>query len=339
MHREMSRANLQRAAAELAVFDPDAVRNRAIVGRVVARGLADELQDRHYLIVDGTDGRTHYVGIGKADAVEPLAAGSIIRVEVKAASARRADRTVAEVAAANGGRYSADLHLRHDPAASQAFAETHVRRLEAIRRATGGVEREVDGSWIIAPDHVDRAVAFERRQLRERPVSIEILSRLPLERQVGADGATWLDRELVASAPEPIRDAGFGRAVREAQQLRRQWLFEQGLGGESNGRFEGKPDMIETLRRRELARVADQLSGELGLAYRAAQNGEKVSGTLRRSIDLASGRFAVIERSKDFTLVPWQPVMEGRQGQAVGGIVRGSGSSWTIGRGRTGPSV
>ena len=36
-----------------------------LVGRVVARGLSDELNDRHYLIVDGVDGRAHYVDIGK----------------------------------------------------------------------------------------------------------------------------------------------------------------------------------------------------------------------------------------------------------------------------------
>jgi acyl-CoA thioesterase len=45
------------------------------------------------------------------------------------------DRTVAEIAAANECRYSTNIHLQHDPAASEAFAATHVRRLEAIRRS------------------------------------------------------------------------------------------------------------------------------------------------------------------------------------------------------------
>lgn len=339
MHREMTRANLHRAASELAVFDPGAAGNRAIVGKVVARGLADELRDRHYLIVDATDGRTHYFDIGKADAVEPLAAGSIVRVEAKAATARRTDLTIAEVAAANGGHYSVDLHLRHDAGASQAFAETHVRRLEAMRRAMGTVEREADGTWLIAADHVDRAVAFERQQLRDRPVIVKILSTLPLERQVGADGATWLDRELAASSPEPLRDSGFGHAAREAQHLRRQWLLAQGLAEMEQGRFTTDPDMLEVLRRRELLRVAGELSKELGMEYRAAQIGERVAGTYKLPIDLASGRFALIERSKDFTLVPWRPVMEGRRGQRLAGIMRSDGISWTAGRGRDGPSV
>jgi hypothetical protein len=32
-----------------------------IAGRIAAKGLADELNDRRYLIVDGIDGRAHYL--------------------------------------------------------------------------------------------------------------------------------------------------------------------------------------------------------------------------------------------------------------------------------------
>ena len=63
----------------------------------------------------------------------------MVRVEGRPTQARPVDRTVAEIAAANEGRYSVDLHLAHDPAATEAFAETHVRRLEAMRRAGAGL--------------------------------------------------------------------------------------------------------------------------------------------------------------------------------------------------------
>src|SRR3546814_17050599 len=92
---------------------------------------------------------------------------------------------VADVAVANGGRYSVDLHLRHDPSATQAFAETHVRRLEAMRRGGAGVEREAGGSWAIPADHIDRAAAYEARRHRDPPVdSTE-------ERRVGREGGRW----------------------------------------------------------------------------------------------------------------------------------------------------
>jgi hypothetical protein len=120
---------------------------------------------------------------------------------------------------------------RADPSrtATANFAETHVRRLEAMRRLGGIVEREADGTWIIAPDHLERAANFERAQARTNPVLVETLSALPLDRPVRTEGATWLDRELVAAAPIPLRDAGFGREVRDGLARRHQWLIEQEL--------------------------------------------------------------------------------------------------------------
>jgi len=339
MHREMAEKGVARAASDYVIFDPAAKDSRPITGRVVARGLSDEINDRHYLIVDALDGRTHYVDIGKGEATESTPEGAIVRIDPKRAEPRQVDRTVSEIAAAHGGRYDVDIHLRHDPSASASFAETHVRRLEAIRRVTGGVEREPDGTWVIAPDHLERAAAFERRQAQASPVVVRTLSSLPLERQVGAEGATWLDRELVAKNPEPLRDEGFGREVREAQARRRQWLIAQELAREDQDRIVYRANMLGILRRRELARVAGQLSGDLGLSYVETKSGEKIEGVYRRHVDLASGRFAVIEKAREFTLVPWRHVLERHLGKQVSGIVRGDTISWSIGRQRSGPSV
>src|SRR3546814_7191808 len=51
-----------------------------IVGRVVERGLSDEANDRHYLIVDATDGRSHYVDIGRGDATGVIPENAIVRI-------------------------------------------------------------------------------------------------------------------------------------------------------------------------------------------------------------------------------------------------------------------
>jgi type IV secretory pathway VirD2 relaxase len=339
MHREMTEMGVARSAADWVIFDPAPKDSRPITGRVVARGLLDEINDRHYLIVDALDGRTHYVDIGNGEAIEPMPEGAIVCIDPKRPESRQVDRTVSEIAAANGGRYDVDIHLRHDPSASANFAETHVRRLEAIGRSTGGVEREPDGTWVIAPDHLERAAAFERRQAQATPVVVRMLSSLPLGRQVGAEGATWLDRELVAETPELVRDQGFGREVRAAQLQRRQWLVAQELAHEEQDRIVYRANLLGILRRRELSRVAGQLSGDLGLSYVDTKSGDKVEGVYRRHVDLASGRFAVIEKSREFTLVPWRPVLERHLGKQVSGIVRGDNISWTIGRQRRGPSV
>jgi type IV secretory pathway VirD2 relaxase len=339
IHQELTRAGLTRLPSDYVIYDPAEPQPSRLVGRVLARGLSDELNDRHYLIVDGVDGRTHYVEIGKGAETEPTPAGAIVAIEPRPTSPRAVDLTVAEIAAANAGRYSVDFHLHHDPSASESFAETHVRRLAAMRRAGFGVAREPDGTWVIGPDHLEQAARFERVQAQATPVRLETLSSLPLERQVGDDGATWLDRELVGASQTTIANAGFGREVRDALARRRQWLTDEDLARQEQDRIVYRANMLNLLQRRELARVGGQLSAELGLSYAEAQPGERITGVYRRRLDLTSGRFALIEKSREFTLVPWRPVLQRNLGKQISGIMRDQSISWTLGRQRSGPSI
>ena len=335
MQRALAQARLERSPSEQVIHDREPTGPATIVvGRVVARGLADELRDRHYLVLDGTDGRSHFVDIGTGDATEPLPEGAIVRIAPRTAGARDSDRRVAEVAEANGGRYSADLHLAHDPTATTAFTGAHVRRLEAMRRGGAAVERQADGSWTIGKDHLAVAAAYEARRLRERPVEVDLVSALPLERLRTAEGATWLDRQLISDDPEPLREAGFGREVRSALAVRRIWLVEQGLGAEQDGRLSLRRDAVSLLQRRELMRVAEQFARDTGMTFAEAGEGSRVEGVVRRRLDLASGRFALVENGRDFSLVPWRPVLARALDKQVSGIVRPDGISWTIGRGR-----
>lgn len=339
MQREFTRRGMDRASADQAIYDPSAPDARPLVGRLIGRGLADEHADHHYLIVDGIDGRSHYVAIGKGAGLDIVPEGAVIRIDPQRADARAVDRTVAAVATANAGRYDIDAHLLHDPSATQAFAEAHVRRLEAMRRLSGNVTREPSGQWIIAEDHLERAAAHEARLLRDRPVAVEILSSQPLSRLVVADAATWLDRSLVTAEPLALRETGFGSEVRDAQNRRRQWLIAQGLAAPAGGATSYRPDLLSTLQRRELLRVAGQLSEELGLSFADPAPGARIEGVVRRRLDLVSGRFALIEKSREFTLVPWRPVLERQIGKPVSGIMRGDGVSWSFGRGRNGPAI
>jgi type IV secretory pathway VirD2 relaxase len=333
LQRALAENGVERAAAERVVYQPEA--GASLVGRVIARGLADELKDRHYLIVDGVGGRSHYVGIGSGEATEPLPDGAVVRITPRAVGLRPADERIAAIAAAEGGRYSIDIHLAHEAAATAAFAEAHVRRLEAIRRSVGGVERNEQGLWSVPADYLALAARHEAQLARSSPVEVELVSAVPLERLARWEGATWLDRQLASEGSEPLRDAGFGREVRSALAVRRQWLVEQELASEEAGRFRLRPHAVALLQRRELLRVARELSGHTGLDFAEAEAGSRIEGVLRRRLDLASGRFALVENGRDFSLVPWRPVLARALGQQVSGVVRRDGGvSWTIGRQR-----
>ena len=66
----------------------------------------------------------------------------------------------------------------------------------------------------------------------------------------------------------------------------------------------------------------------------SAADGENVSGKFTGTAQLSSGKFAVIEKSHEFTLVPWRPVIDRQLGREVMGVVQGQSVSWQLGRQR-----
>jgi hypothetical protein len=51
-------------------------------------------------------------------------------------------------------------------------------------------------------------------------LAIAVRSDLPLDAQVTANGATWIDRQLLAKEPAALSEGGFGGGVREAMNAR-----------------------------------------------------------------------------------------------------------------------
>lgn len=86
-------------------------------------------------------------------------------------------------------------------------------------------------------------------------------------------------------------------------------------------------------------RLAGQLADKLGKPFTETKTGDRVTGRLLRPIDMASGRYAIVERARDFTLVPWRPVLDRHVGKPVSGIMREGGINWSVGRPRSGPSI
>ncbi|VFR52402.1 Type IV secretory pathway, VirD2 components (relaxase) [plant metagenome] len=93
-------------------------------------------------------------------------------------------------------------------------------------------------------------------------------------------------------------------------------------------------NLLATLRGRDLAKAAQDIAAETGLEHQPVADGQRVAGVYRRSVMLASGRHAMLDDGKGFSLVPWRPVIELRLGQQIAATMRGSGASWEIGRQR-----
>ncbi len=195
---------------DLAVFQPGED-GHSIIGRVAGKGLADELYDRGYLVVDGIDGKAHYVALPARTELEQYPMGAVVEVN-GSAEVRTADKTIA--ALASNGLYRTDHHLAiaqgqakegRDP---QEVVAVHVRRLEALRRA-GIVERVAEGLWKVPADLPERGRQYDAQ--RQGGVAVELKSHLPIERQACVIGATWLDQQLIGGR-QGLGDLGFGSA-------------------------------------------------------------------------------------------------------------------------------
>ena len=119
---------------------------------------------------------------------------------------RPADRNIAANAAEDDSIYRPSRHLERirdnferegkDP---ESYVRSHVRRLEALRRA-GHVERIDTDKWKVPKDIVERGQAYDQSQ-GGHGLKIRTLSAISLDRQIASDGATWLDRQIICRRP------------------------------------------------------------------------------------------------------------------------------------------
>ncbi|MFG1186256.1 DUF3363 domain-containing protein [Xanthobacter aminoxidans] len=313
----------------------DAASATPVLGRVIDKYLSDELGENLTLVVDGIDGRTHHVsGIDPAR-VEDVRIGSIIEIGPAESTGRPSDRAIAGMA--EDGIYRPSRHLeqaRFDgrvPGGDyEGFVDAHVRRLEALRRA--GIAERIDADqWRIPADFEVRAIAYDAG--RSARANIRVLSTFDLERQIGSDGATWLDRRLVGAGVSDLSSSGFGNQVYEAMARRREALIDHGDAvRQSDGRVAYRRNLIATLQEREVTHVGEEMAAKKALPFRAAADGEAIAGKFTGTVQLSSGKFAIVEKSREFTLVPWRPVIDRQLGKEVSGIVQGGSVSWQLGR-------
>lgn len=305
-----------------------------VTGRVIGKELTDELGDRVGLTIDGIDGRIHHVAVGAASIANEARIGAIVQIGRAPSTPRPADRNIAELAGGTG-EYRPSQHravaeaggVRVPGGDYEANVESHVRRLEALRRA-GIVERIDADRWRI-PDGFE-ALADAGQGGR---ANVRVLSAYDLDRQVTSDGATWLDRQLVSRDQGSLADAGFGAEVRGSLERRKDELIRRGYAWRTpEGGLRAQKDLLPALERQEVERVGEKLATERGLTFKAIEDGQAIRGKLIGSAQLFSGRFAMIDDGLGFSLVPWRAVIEKDIGREVIGIMRGTDVSWKLGR-------
>lgn len=244
LHHGLTERGIERSASNYVLAGESL--DTPVIGRLIERGLDDELKGTAYAVVDGIDGRTHHIRLTDLDAVGDSPPGSIVE-------------------------------------------------LRTFDDAKGN-----------------------------RRVALAVRSDLSIEKQVTADGATWLDRQALSHEPSDLGD-GFGQDVRTAMERRADHLVEQGLATRQGQRIIFSRNLLGTLRRREVESLGRKLATETGKTFTSSTNGEYVAGTYRQRFALSSGRYAMIDDGLGFQLVPWTPALEKQLEHHVSGVARSDG--------------
>lgn len=139
IHRSLTERGIERGTASY-VLSGESL-DVPVIGRLVDRGLDDELKGTAYAVIDGVDGRTHHVRLPDLDASGDSAPGSIVelrkfndaRGQRRAALAVRSDLSIEAQVTARGATWLDRQAVARDPVAlGQAGFGAEVR--DAMQR-------------------------------------------------------------------------------------------------------------------------------------------------------------------------------------------------------------
>lgn len=123
MHRALTERGIERGSASY-VLAAESL-DTPIIGRLVDRGLDDELKATAYAVVDGVDGRTHHIKLPDLDAAGDSSPGSIVELrrfddaqgQRRVAIAVRSDLDIDRQITASGATWLDRQNIAREPAA------------------------------------------------------------------------------------------------------------------------------------------------------------------------------------------------------------------------------
>ncbi|MER9365012.1 relaxase/mobilization nuclease and DUF3363 domain-containing protein [Mesorhizobium sp. M0518] len=219
MHRALTEQGIERGTANY-VLAAERL-DTPIVGRLVDRGLDDELKGSAYAVVDGIDGRTHHIKLSDLDAAGDSAPGSIVELRKfhdaqghgRAALAVRSDLDIERQVTAAGATWLDRQNIAREPIAlSEGGFGAEVRQAME-RRADHLVQQglgERHGQRIsFTRNLID---TLRRRELEALGEKLSAETGQPFNRARGGDYVTgsYRQRFTLASGRFAMIDDGLG---------------------------------------------------------------------------------------------------------------------------------
>ena len=218
MHRAMTGAGNEPDVSGFALHGDDG--GDPVLGRLVARGLHDELKGSAYAIVEGVDGRTHHLRFSDLEMTGDARPGAIVEARAyddaggrkRLSLATRSDFTIEAQVTASGATWIDRQLLAREPATGGGGFGAEVR--EAMERRVDhlveeGLARRQGQRVVFARDLLD---TLRRRELDG--VSSKLAAETGLAHRPSAEGehvaGVYRQRVTLASGRFAMIDDGLG---------------------------------------------------------------------------------------------------------------------------------
>lgn len=219
MHRALTGRGIERGSASY-VLAAEGL-DTPIIGRLVTRGLDDELKGSAYAVVDGVDGRTHHIRLPDIDATGNSAPGSIVEL-------RKFDDARGQLRVALAVRSDLDIERQVTASGATWLDRQNIAR-EPVALSEGGFGAEVRDALERRAEHLIEEGLAERKG--QRITFARSLLETLRRRELGA-----LGERLAAETGQPFSRAAFGEHVAGTYRQRfdlasgRFAMIDDGLG-------------------------------------------------------------------------------------------------------------
>lgn len=306
-----------------------------VVGKVLGRGIANELTDAPFIVISGNDGRTYYAALSPSTERNfdtPIQSGDIVKLEAAIPPATgSADKSILAFSKRDNGVYDADKHLvaiksnenRFVPngLSPEAYVNGHVHRLEALA-SRGHVERLSDRTFRVPENVIDRIEADPSLSSnRAKYLKAEIKVHGSLQAQSRALRYTWLDEQLsenkLSMLTNHVNVSAYQKELRGALVARSQQLQELSLvTTNEKGEIALDPQLRGKLTERELAHVAESIANRYG-KYVPLDHAREFKGQLNIIETTHGNAYAIVENKGQFTVINATQTMKEMAGRVV----------------------
>ena len=218
MHQAMSRDGAEPDVSRFALHGEEPA--DPVLGKLVQRGLDDELNGTAYVVVAGVDGRTHHLRFGDLEFTGDAAPGAIVEARAyddpngrrRLSLATRSDLSISEQVTASGATWLDRQLLAKDPPLSGGGFGAEVRAAIEARvdhLVEEGLARRQGQRIVFARDLL---ATLQRRELEEAAAKLSADTHLPYQPAAEGERVSGVYRERVtlASGRFAMIDDGLG---------------------------------------------------------------------------------------------------------------------------------